>query len=106
MARMFTPVPPPKKTTQKPTLGDTVLNRLVVLVSVAYPLSAVPQLVRIIEGDARGVSVLSWVSFFVCAGLFLIYGLRHRVAPMIISNTLWVVVDGLVVVSLLLTHSA
>lgn len=84
--------------------ADKTLDRLVVVVSVIYPMSAVPQLIRIIQGDAHGVSTLSWLSFFVCAGLFLIYGLRHRVMPMIISNILWVVIDGLVVASLVMTH--
>lgn len=92
-----------KKAKKKKSLSDTVLDRVVMVISILYPLSAVPQLIEIIHGNADGVSVLSWLSFFTCAGLFLIYGLRHRVMPMIISNSLWVVVDGLVVASLVVT---
>lgn len=90
------------KQTKKKSTTDTVLDRVVMVVSILYPLSAVPQLIEIVNGNSAGVSVLSWLSFFTCAGLFLIYGLRHRVMPMIVSNSLWVVVDGLVVASLLM----
>lgn len=93
-----------KKGKSKST-GDRALDRIVMVVSILYPLSAVPQLIEIIHGNAAGVSVLSWLSFFACASLFLIYGLRHRVAPMIISNSLWVVIDGLVVASLLIVNA-
>ena len=76
---------------------DRVFDRLVLAISVLYPLSALPQLITIIKGNADGVSLASWVAFFVCAGIFLIYGLRHRVWPMILSNTLWVMVDSMVI---------
>lgn len=94
------------KQTKKKSAADKALDRAVMVVSILYPLSAVPQLIEIIHGNSAGVSVLSWLSFFVCAGLFLVYGLRHRVMPMIVSNSLWVVVDGLVVASLLLTKTS
>ena len=93
------------KKKKKKTPGDAFLDRIVMVVSILYPLSAVPQLMEIIQGNAAGVSVLSWLSFFTCAGLFLVYGLRHRVMPMIVSNSLWVVIDGLVVASLMLTRA-
>lgn len=93
----------PLETKKKKTKssGDKALDHIVMVVSILYPLSAVPQLIEIIHGNAAGVSILSWLSFFACASLFLIYGLRHRVMPMIVSNSLWVVIDGLVVASLL-----
>jgi len=93
------------KNKKKKAPGDIILDRIVMIVSILYPLSAVPQLIEIIEGNAAGVSVLSWLSFFACAALFLVYGLRHRVMPMIVSNSLWVIVDGLVVASLLVTNA-
>ncbi len=93
------------KKKKKKAQGDIILDRIVMIVSILYPLSAVPQLIEIMHGNAAGVSVLSWLSFFACAGLFLVYGLRHRVMPMIVSNSLWVVVDGLVVASLLVAKA-
>jgi uncharacterized protein with PQ loop repeat len=80
---------------------DTRFDRLVLFVSILYPLSAIPQLISIFEGNTDGVSVYSWAGFLVCASLFLVYGLRHRVWPMILSNTLWVAVDSMVVIAML-----
>jgi uncharacterized protein with PQ loop repeat len=79
---------------------DGIFDRLVLAISVLYPLSALPQLIVILRGNVDGVSIASWAGFFVCAGIFLIYGLRHRVWPMILSNTLWVAVDGMVIVGI------
>lgn len=93
------------KKKKKKTPGDVFLDRVVMVVSILYPLSALPQLIEIVHGNATGVSILSWLSFFACAALFLVYGLRHRVMPMIVSNSLWVVIDGLVVVSLMMTRA-
>lgn len=79
----------------------TPFDTAVMLVSVAYPLSALPQAVQVLHGNASGVSIVSWMSFLVCAALFLTYGLKNKVPPMIISNTLWIVMDSLVVIGII-----
>lgn len=79
----------------------TPFDAVVMCVSVAYPLSALPQAIAVFQGHAEGVSLISWLSFLACATLFLIYGLKNKVYPMIISNTLWIAMDGLVVVGIL-----
>ncbi len=80
----------------------TAFDKLVLVVSVLYPLSALPQAYDVMVGTAVGVSLISWVGFLACAVLFYIYGVQHKILPMIISNTLWIVVDLLVVVGILL----
>lgn len=93
-----------KKKQKRPTLFKkkmSTLDKLVLIVSIAYPLSALPQAVQVFQGNAEGVSILSWLSFLICAALFLTYGLKNNVFPMIISNTLWIAMDSLVVVGLL-----
>jgi uncharacterized protein with PQ loop repeat len=91
-----------KKTTSK---RDAAFDRFILLISIIYPLSAIPQLIDIFRGAIDGVSLISWAGFLVCASLFLVYGLRHQVWPMILSNTLWVLVDGLVVVGILASYA-
>lgn len=81
---------------------EAAFDRVVLLVSVLYPLTAIPQLVGILRGNIDGVSIVSWTGFLVCAAIFFVYGLRHKVWPMILSNMLWVVVDGLVVTGIAL----
>lgn len=71
------------------------------IVSVLYPFSALPQAIAVFSGKTEGVSVLSWMVFLVCAILFLIYGVKRRVPPMIVSNSIWIVMDTLVIVGIL-----
>ena len=81
-------------------------DKLVIIVSIAYPLSALPQALEVFQGNTEGVSVISWISFLTCATLFLIYGVKNRVLPMIISNFLWILMDGLVITGILFDHFA
>lgn len=81
----------------------STFDKVVLFVSFAYPLSALPQAIEVFRGHTEGVSIISWMAFLCCAGLFLIYGLKNKVFPMIVSNALWVVMDGLVVIGLMST---
>lgn len=90
----------PKKT-GRPSLN--LFDKIVLIVSVLYPLSALPQALAVFSGHAAGVSVLSWAFFLGCAALFLVYGVKRKVPPMIISNSIWLVMDSAVVIGLF-TH--
>lgn len=83
----------------------TLFDKVVFVASFAYPLSGLPQAISVFNGNTVGVSFISWASFLVFSGLFLTYGLKHKVVPMIITNSIWLLVDGSVVVGLLLAHS-
>lgn len=70
------------------------------VVSVVYPFSALPQVFAVFSGKTEGVAVLSWIFFLVCTILFFIYGVRRKVPPMIVSNSIWMVMDALVVIGI------
>ena len=97
-----TPIPSPtkKKIFQKKQ-PFTNLDRAVLLVSVVYPFSALPQVIAVFSGPTEGVAVFSWAVFLICASLFFVYGLRRHVMPMIVSNSIWIVMDALVVSGIL-----
>lgn len=82
----------------------TNFDRLVLVVAVLYPFSSFPQLVTVFSGKTEGVSLLTWVFFLICSALFLVYGVRRRVPPMIVSNSLWLVMDAIVITGLVM-HS-
>lgn len=84
----------------------TNLDRVVLVVSVLYPFSALPQALAVLNGRTEGVSLISWMFFFCCATLFLIYGVRRKVTPMIVSNSIWIVMDALVVFGIFLHSSS
>lgn len=81
------------------------LDRVVIVVSFLYPLSGLPQVIAVFSGRTEGVAVLSWMTFLVCASLFLTYGIRRSIPPMIIANTLWIAIDALVIIGVFVSGS-
>lgn len=79
-----------------------VFDKLIIVAAFAYPLSGLAQAIEVFSGNADGVSLFSWVGFIFFSILFLVYGLIHKITPMIITNSLWLAVDGLVVVGVLM----
>ncbi len=51
-----------------------------------------------IDHNAAGVSTVSWASYFVFAFIWLVYGIAHKDKPIIVSNTLWIILDIMIVV--------
>ena len=80
----------------------TAFDAVVIAASFMYPLSSIPQVIQIFQGSTDGVSLLSWASFAVFAIIFLIYGLKHRITPMIITNSIWIIMDSLVIIGILI----
>lgn len=84
----------------------SMFEKTVLVVSFAYPLSALPQAIQVLQGNVEGVSFLSWLGFLLCASLFFMYGIKYKVFPMIISNFLWIIMDSLVVIGILVHKMA
>jgi len=78
-----------------------VFDHLITFASFVYPLMALPQVIEVYSGDVEGVSAVSWVGFLLFSIMFFIYGMIHKIKPMIISNAIWILTDGMVVVGLL-----
>jgi uncharacterized protein with PQ loop repeat len=69
------------------------LDNIVYVVSVILPLTALPQIYQIWSTqDAQGVSLLTWGLFAVFSVPMLLYGIVHKVKPLIIMNILWMLV--------------
>jgi hypothetical protein len=79
----------------------TAFDKLVVIAAFAYPLSGIPQVIEVMNGNIAGVSIHSWLGFVAFSGLFLAYGIVHKITPMIITNLLWLFIDAIVVVGVL-----
>jgi uncharacterized protein with PQ loop repeat len=79
----------------------TIFDYLITLASFVYPLMAVPQIFSVYSGKVEGVSLVSWIGFLFFSTSFFAYGMIHKIKPMIISNSIWILVDGMVVIGLL-----
>lgn len=83
-----------------PVEQPALIDRLTDLAAFIYPLTGLPQLIRILQThQAGGVSLASWIFFGVFEVIFLLYGLKHKIRPLVITQALWLVIDVAVVVA-------
>ena len=67
------------------------------------PLASIPQAIQIYTTqDAEGVSLITWSLFILTNGALLIYGLVHKLTPIIVSNICWEVIQVIVVIGILM----
>jgi MtN3 and saliva related transmembrane protein len=89
-----------RKKAKKPT---TTIDRLMNVAAFASPLMGVPQVVQIFTTeDAAGLSLFSWLAFAMIAVVFLLYAMAHNIRPLVIAQSLWLVVYGGVVGGILI----
>jgi uncharacterized protein with PQ loop repeat len=85
-----------------PDRWKNLLDKLVYVVGIGGPVMTIPQLVQIWwRHEARGVSVVSWASYLATAFVWLLYGLVHKEKPIVLTYSLWIVLDTLIVIGVL-----
>ncbi len=73
------------------------LDKMIYVVGVAGPVMTIPQLYLIFAHEsAAGTSLVTWSAYTVMSVFWLLYGVAHKEKPIILSNTLWLLVNGLV----------
>lgn len=75
----------------------TFFDKLTSVAAFIYPLSGLPQAILVSRGSTEGVSLLSWMAFAGFSILFLVYGLMHKIKPIIITNVLWLFIDAFII---------
>lgn len=74
------------------------IEKLMYVVSLAYPLTAVPQIIKVYTTqDVESLALLSWVLYVVFGAIFVIYAISEKLKPLIIEGTLWVAIYVLMV---------
>jgi uncharacterized protein with PQ loop repeat len=78
------------------------LDRLTFVVGVIGPFTVLPQIYSIYSShSAAGVSVATWALIFIVTFPWILYGLAHKDKSIIVSFSLWEVVNLAVVVGVL-----
>lgn len=68
------------------------IDTLALLVGITQPLLTVPQIYLIYTTqDASDVSLFMWTGFNIASVILLMYGLRHKLKPIIWAQTLWII---------------
>lgn len=79
------------------------LDKLTFVMGVIGPFTVLPQIYTIFSTkSAAGVSFVTWLLIFVVTFPWILYGIAHKDKSIIVSFTLWEVVNILVVVGVLL----
>lgn len=80
-----------------------LIDNVMIVVSIIAPLLSLPQAWIIYTGhSAENVSLFTWMSFLGFAILYLLYGILHKLPPLIVNNVLWISIDILVITGILM----
>jgi uncharacterized protein with PQ loop repeat len=98
------PIPPPKAGSDGTAGADkSLLEKVLPALSVFTMLMTVPQVWTIwVNGNAKGVSLLSWGAYLLAACLWFFYGLQKGDKTIYLACVGWVILDGAVVAGALL----
>lgn len=72
-------------------------------VSLAYPMTAIPQILKVYSSqNVESLDLLSWLLYVIFGSVFVIYALSEKLKPLIIEGSLWVIVYILMVTAIIL----
>ncbi len=79
------------------------INRIIFIVAAVQPLGGIPQVYTIFKHqDATGLSITSWIIYVLFDLAWLWYGISNRQKAVIISATLFSIIESIVIVGALL----
>lgn len=78
------------------------LDYLIYFISFAGPIMTIPQIYDIWTKRSLAVNEITWGSYMLFAIVWFYYGIIHREKPIIFSNFLWIIAEGLVVIGAML----
>ncbi len=88
--------------TTKKTKKDKFDNVMYVT-SFMYPLTAVPQIYKLFSTHSAGdLSIATWLLYIVFESIFIVYGIRKKLWPIVLQGILWIVVYLTLVTAILL----
>jgi MtN3 and saliva related transmembrane protein len=80
-------------------------HHIMVVIGVISPIATIPQVIKVFathSEHAIGQSLITWAFYTVIALLWVAYGIHRHELPLIIGNTLGVIMYGLVAVGIVL----
>ncbi len=79
------------------------IDRIIYAIIFIGPIMTIPQVTNIwIDHNAGGVSAISWFTYLIVACFWLFYGSLHKEKPIIVSATIWIFLDILIVIGTLI----
>lgn len=81
----------------------TTIDKLMTVAAVLHPLMTLPQIVKIYSTQsAHDISLFTWAMYCVLGVIFFLYAVAHNIKPLIVTQVLWALVDGAIIIGILL----
>ena len=78
------------------------MDTIIYIVAIFGPFIAIPQVLKIwYLKDASGVSLLTWIGYLFGGFFWLSYGIIHKEKPIIITNSIWILVQISIITGIL-----
>ncbi len=78
-------------------------DSIVLVSSIIYPLTTLPQIIEIFRNEsAANISLLTYSMYLLFTVVFLYYGISEKLKPIIILQTLWLLMYGSVLAGILI----
>lgn len=78
-----------------------LIDTLVYAAIIISPALTLPQVYSIWVDGQKGVSLVSWAAYLFAAIIWLFYGIKHNDKPIILVQTIWIVLDAMIVVGVM-----
>ncbi len=79
------------------------LDKIMMGVALIGPLATIPQVYPVfMTQDTKGLSLVTWTVWVLLSCVWLVYGLLHKEMPIVLSNIIYIILQGAVVVAILL----
>jgi len=70
------------------------IDSLALAVGIIQPLTTIPQIYLVYSsGNASEVSLFMWTGYNIASVVLLIYGLKHKLKPIVWAQILWLIVQ-------------
>ena len=79
------------------------IDTLALIIGVLQPLMTLPQIyLAFSTQDVSGLSLFMWIAWDIASVILLIYGLKHKLMPIIAAQILWLVVQTPIIIAIVL----
>ena len=84
-----------------PNKWKRFMDKFIYFIAIFGPLIAIPQVLKIwYNQNSSGVSILTWSGYLLGGIFWLIYGLMHKEKPIVITNSLWIIVEIFIIIGI------
>lgn len=78
-------------------------EKFIYIVGILGPILTIPQALEIfVNKSSQGVSLISWIWYFLASIIFTIYAFKHKLKPLIPTYLAWIIVCLIVVIEILI----